>query len=155
LIAATATVLPLLLLGSIRGDLGGELGLLDLFIGSFSGGNFSTSVGSTGQPLRWLLIAIVAGLILFLTHVIAARQAGLSWSSDQNLSASGQEIVKSTSMRLKGAAEQARQAAEAARRAGESLADGKDAPATPPETPPATSTQDEPPADAGSTETPR
>lgn len=145
LIAATATVLPMLLLGSIYGDAASELGFLSRFFGGFSGGSFSTSFGSTGQPARWVIVAVVSGLILFVTHVVAARRAGLSWASDQSLSSSGQDIVKTTSGRLRNAAEQARQAAEAARRASENLAD--DSSSTPPTAPP----QDVPPADGGGT----
>ncbi len=124
LVTATAVILPMLLLGNLYGSLGGELGLLDLFVGRVSGLDFSTSVGSTGQPLRWILILLVAGIILLLTHVVAARRAGLSWASDQSLTATGQNIARTTSTRLRSATEQAKRAAEAARLAGENLTGG-------------------------------
>lgn len=120
LLAATVAILPILLLGRLYGDFGA--GLLDAFVGGFLGGSFGVGVGSSGQPLRWILIALFAGIIHVATSVVLARRAGLSWASDQNLSAAGQGVVAETSSRFKGAAERARQAAEAAKAAGQSAA---------------------------------
>lgn len=119
LIATTAVILPMLVLGRLYGDFGAELGLLDPFVGRSGSGSFSASVGSSGQPLRWLIIAPVMALLLLITQVILARTAGLSWASNDSLSARGQDIARTTSGTLRGAAERAKRAAEAARAAAE------------------------------------
>lgn len=112
-IGATAVVLPMLLFGRFYGDLSSELGLAGFRLPGGSAA-FAASFGSSGQPVRWVLILAVMGLILLVTHVLAAQQAGLSWASSENLSTQGQTIARTASGTLRDAAERARLAAEAA-----------------------------------------
>lgn len=131
LIGATAVILPMLVLGRFYGNLGGQIGLLGDFIGGRTGGDLDASVGSSGQPLRWLLILVSMAVLMLLTHVVVARQAGLSWASNESLNARSQQIVRTTSGTLRGAAEQARLAAEQARLAAEAAASSAGAAAAP------------------------
>jgi hypothetical protein len=146
LLAATAILLPALWLGRIYGSVGGDaFGFGSLAVDSW--------VGSTGQPFRWIGMAIAMGVVHLLTLVVRARQAGMSWAADQALASQGRSLATDARSRAKSLAEQASAAAEAARAAAASAAASAPAPSAPAPSAPAApyAPPSAPAADAGET----